>query len=374
MLLKEITTYLDKLFKKDLAFSWDNCGLLIGDLSKEITRILIALDVDFNAVRQAKDKRADLIISHHPLIFNPLKRLTSESVNEKIIMDVIKNDIAVYSAHTNMDAADFGIGSRILKELGLKQTGYLEPAGRRRYKFVVFVPADFEEKIRQAMCEAGGGTWKDYSCCTFGTEGKGTFRPGSSSSPFIGEKGMLSEVEEIRMECIVNGENLEKLSNSVIKAHPYEEPAYDIYALENRFPEGGIGQTAEFDVSVSAADFLKSVKEKLGLKNLRFVFSKPADDVKIKKVLLINGSADSVVENMLDFDFDALLCGEISYHNCAAVFEKGILVAEIGHAESEVVFTDMAWEIIDGFIRENKLDIVLYKGEKPINLWRYFIE
>ena len=135
MLLKEITTYFDKLFKKDLAFSWDNCGLLIGDLNKEISRILITLDVDSHAVEDAKQKKADLIFSHHPLIFNPIKKLTSESANEKIITDIIKNDIAVYSAHTNMDAAEFGIGSNLMKILGLNHLSYIEAAGSPWYKF-----------------------------------------------------------------------------------------------------------------------------------------------------------------------------------------------------------------------------------------------
>ena len=374
MLLKDITTYFDRLFKKDLALSWDNCGLLIGDLNKKISRILVSLDVDLNVVEYAKQKKADLIFSHHPLIFNPVKRLTSGNENEKLIMEIIRSDIAVYSAHTNMDIADFGIGSHVMKILGLKHTGYMEPAGSQWYKFAVFVPKDYEAAVRVAMCDAGGGTWKNYSCCTFATEGKGTFRPGSDSNPFTGQRGVLSEVQEMRMECIISKEDISRLVDAVIKAHPYEEPAYDIYPIENRFTEGGLGHTGEFSEPLSTNDFLKRIKEGLGLKNLRFVFSKSESDVKIKKVLLINGSADSIAERLADFDFDALLCGEISYHICALISEKGKLVVETGHGESELVFNEIVLKMLERFKQENNLDLVLYKGEAPKNLWRYFIE
>ncbi len=374
MLLKELTTYFDKLFKKKLALSWDNTGLLIGDLNKEISGIMVTLDADSAAIKQAKQKKVDLIFSHHPLIFNPVKRLTTEQENEKIIMDFIKNDIALYSAHTNMDVADFGIGARLLEELGLEPAGSLQTVTDDWYKFVVFVPLEYEIKIRDKMCSAGGGNWKAYSCCTFGTKGKGTFMPGHNSRPFIGNKNVLSEVNEIRLECVVSGQDLDGLVENVLKAHPYEEPAYDIYPLVNQFSEGEIGNIGEYKKPVSALNFLKEVKEKLRIKNFRFVLDKSIEDIKIKRVLLINGSAGSVIKSMTKHDFDALLCGELDYHNCALLFDKGKLVIEAGHGESEAIFTDIVLEMLKRFNKENNLNLALYKSDRQKNLWRYFIE
>lgn len=374
MLLKELTTYFDRLFKKKLAFSWDNCGLLIGDLNKEISGVLVTLDADPAAIKQAKQKKANLVFSHHPLIFNPLKRLTTQNENEKIIMDFIKNDIALYCAHTNMDVADSGIGARLLEELGLEPAGSLETITDDWYKFVIFVPYDYEIKIREKMCSAGGGNWKAYSCCTFRTEGKGTFMPGESSKPFIGNKNVLSEVAEIKLECIVNSRDAEELVKAVLEAHPYEEPAYDIYPLKNHFAEGKIGNIGEYKMPVSALNFLKIIKEKLGVKNFRYILDKPANDVKIKRVLLINGSASSIIKNMTDFDFDALLCGELDYHSSALLFDRKKLVIEAGHGETEIIFTDIVIKMLEKFGEENKIQLALYKSDKPKNFWRYFIE
>jgi len=374
MLLENITIYLDKLLKKDIALSWDNCGLLIGDLKKEISRILISLDVESNTVEYAIKNDIDLIITHHPLIFNPLKTLTTQKVTQQMVVDLIRNNIAVYSAHTNMDMADFGISSRIIKILGMKHAGYLEPFSSRWYKFAIFVPLDYEKVVRNAMCSARGGIWKDYSCCTFRTEGIGTFKPGSQSNPFIGNKNELTEVSEVKLECIVRKEDLSMLVSSVIRAHPYEEPAYDIYPIDNKFIEGGIGEIGEFEQPLVINDFLKLVKDKFDLKNLRFVFGKSSSDDKIKKVLVINGSANSIIESLSVYDFDALLCGEVNYHNCAKLFENGKLVVETGHGESEWIFIDIVFEILEKYKLENGLDLVFYKSSKPQNLWRYFIE
>jgi len=374
MLLENITTYLDKVLKKDTALSWDNCGLLIGDLKKEISRILISLDINSGSIDFAIKNKVNLIISHHPLIFNPLKKITSQNITQKMVMDLIRNDISVYSAHTNIDIADFGISSRIIKMLELKHIGYLEPFSDRWYKFAVFVPLNYEKAVRDAMCKAGGGVWKDYSCCTFRGEGIGTFKPGSRSNPFVGSKNELTEVNEVKLECIVRKDNLNELVSSVMEAHPYEEPAYDIYPIENKFLEGGIGEIGEFDKPLIINDFLKLVKFTFGLKNLRFVFGKSSGNVKITKVLVINGSANSVIEGLSVYEFDALLCGEISYHNCALLLENEKLVVEMGHYESEWIFTDIMSEILERYKLENNPDIVIYKSSKPQNFWRYFIE
>ncbi|MCE5330081.1 Nif3-like dinuclear metal center hexameric protein, partial [bacterium] len=203
MKLKELSDILDCQFHKEYSLNWDNCGLLIGDFESEVKNVLISLDVTWDVINEALSTDANLIFSHHPLIFSPVRNIISNSYTGQAILNLIENKIALYCAHTNYDTMENGLNDYIADLLELNSKKSIVPVSTKWFKFVTFAPVDYEEKIRNSMCLAGGGQWKDYSCCTFKTEGKGSFKPGANANPFIGEKDSLSFVEEVKLECII---------------------------------------------------------------------------------------------------------------------------------------------------------------------------
>ncbi|MCE5330312.1 Nif3-like dinuclear metal center hexameric protein, partial [bacterium] len=217
--------------------------------------------------------------------------------------------------------------------------------------------------------------WKDYSCCTFKTEGKGSFKPGANANPFIGEKDSLSFVEEVKLECIIPSGKLAELIASVMKAHPYEEPAYDVYQLENKFEEGGIGRIGDLEEPLFLNDFLNFIKDKLNLINFRYIFKNNLfnSGKEIKKIAVVNGSINSIVEEIKDLDFDALVCGEVNYHNAQMLSEIGKLVIELGHGESELFAVSHIHEILSGLSNRMHLGLKILKSNNKELPWRYFI-
>ena len=226
MILRELALCLDKIFNKNLALSWDKVGLQVGDLGSDVKRILVTLNVTSDVVDEATSLNSDLILTHHPLIFNPIDTILSSRICEKEILKLIENNIAVYCAHTNYDSMAGGLNDLVTSTLGLVDIDIIEEQYKQWYKFVVFVPEESEEKLRNVICQNGGGRWRNYSCCTFNIEGKGTFMPQPGSKPYTGKVGSINYVNEVRIECIVRDKDLNNLIEAVIKAHPYEEVAY----------------------------------------------------------------------------------------------------------------------------------------------------
>lgn len=375
MKLEELTDILDSYFHKECSLDWDNCGLLIGDLESEIKNILVCLDVNKDVIKESLDMNAVLIFSHHPFIFMPVSNIVSKDYTGKTILNLIENKIALYCAHTNYDMMKNGLNDYIAGLLELTNKKSIIAYPTTWFKFVTFAPLDYEETIRNAMCLAGGGQWKDYSCCTFKTEGKGSFKPDADANPFIGKKDNLNFVEEVKLECIVSSEKLTELIDKVIKAHPYEEPAYDVYRLENKFEKGGMGRTGDLKEPLFLNGFLNYIKTKLNLTNFRYIFNSTSFNIKkkIKKVAAVNGSVNSSVENIKDMDFDVLVCGEINYHNAQMLSELGKLIIELGHAESELFAISHIYEILKDINNKMHLGLKILKSNYKELSWRYFI-
>jgi len=397
--LKKLAEIFDHNFHKSYAFSWDNSGLLIGNLGLDIKTILIALDLDNSIIEEAIKLKANLIFTHHPLIFNPIKYIVSNDILGQKILRLIENKIAVYCAHTNFDLMTGGLNDYICSILEMKNIKTVFPESLKWFKFVVFVPLEYEEKIREVICMSGGGLWKNYSCATFKTIGEGTFKPEDGAKPFIGEVGNLSFVKEAKIECIVSQENLNNLIKNVLKNHPYEEPAFDIFPIENKFEIGGIGKIGNLKKALNLNEFLIFLKQKLNLKNFRYIYSAnnckndnyynnsedylknskkndeiKNDEIKIQKIALINGSVNSVVENLKYLDFDTLICGEISYHNAQEISEFGKVVIEIGHAESEIFAVNHIFNLLNDINQNENLNLNIIKSKNNSSLWRYLIE
>ncbi len=373
MKLKELVKILDKEFHKDYSLSWDNSGLLIGDLESEINKLIISLDANNVVINEAIKEKADLIFSHHPLILNPIKSITSDNPQGQNILKAVENKIALYCAHTNYDIMEDGLNDCIALRLDMENIKGIIPNHLKWFKFIVYVPSDYEEKIRSAMCDAGGGQWKDYSCATFKSSGTGTFKPGNCSEPFIGEKGKLTSVDEVKIECVVKAENLRALLGNVLAIHPYEQPAYDIISLENVFTEGGLGRIGSIRKPLKLNEFLQFVKEKLNIVNFKYIYNGDSYNIdnEIKNIAAVNGSVNSMTSEICNLDIDCLICGEINYHNAQLISANNILIIELGHAESEFfAIDDLFLKMIK--LSENQcLGLKIIKSNNNGVLWRH---
>lgn len=376
MILKKLSKSLDKIFSKNLALDWDNVGLQIGNVNRNIGKILITLDINNNVINEAINLKADLIVSHHPLIFNPIGNIVSGDKLCNPILNLIENKIAVYIAHTNYDIMSGGLSDYIAKRLNLINLNIIEPQYEQWYKFVVFVPKEAEEKIRKVICQQGGGKWRNYSCCTFNIEGRGTFIPLEGAKPYTGKIGNINYVDEVRVECIVNESILNRLVRSVVAAHPYEEVAYDVYKIENKFQDAGVGRYGELKLEEYFVDFLELIKDKLKVRNFRWLSRCDADlkGKKIKKVGVVCGSANSLTPTLAMLDCDLLILGEISYHNALNIIDSGKIIIEIGHGCSEKWAIDDMYNKLKEFFAVQKVEIDVIKSKAGYTSWRYYVD
>ena len=269
MILSEITSFLNSEIPLALQESYDNCGLLIGDSSSEITGALVCLDLTEGVMDEAIKKHCNLIISHHPLIFSGIKSLTGRNDTERLVIRAISNKIAVYALHTNLDNHYNGVNRLLCEKLGIENAVILKPAAGTLRKLVTFCPPAHADKVREAIFETGAGHIGNYDSCSFNAAGNGTFRALPGADPFAGEPGKLHTEPELRIETIFPA----YLENAVIaalkKSHPYEEVAFDIYPLSNVHQRIGAGMTGTLPEAMDAEEFLHKVKEILSIGCIR---------------------------------------------------------------------------------------------------------
>src|SRR5713226_8050714 len=229
MLVRDVEHILESWAPKEVAWERDNVGLQVGSHDKRVRKILVALDASEEIVLEAKKKNVDLVVTHHPLLFRPPKSITPSDRIGNIVLNLIQNDIALYSAHTNLDFAAGGVSFALAEQLGLKNITFLVNGQNYLRKIAVFVPTAYIEKVTEALSSAGAGVIGKYDHCSFRTEGTGTFRGGEDAKPFLGKIGNLEQVPEVRLEMIVPRWKVPEVVESMRSAHPYEEIAYDIY-------------------------------------------------------------------------------------------------------------------------------------------------
>jgi dinuclear metal center YbgI/SA1388 family protein len=322
--------------------SYDNSGLVVGEPSDEITGALLCVDVTLAVIEEAFKEGLNLIISHHPVIFNPLKQLTGKNTTQKIILEAVRNRIAIYCAHTNMDNVDEGVNKMICNKLGLINTAILQPQKNILFKLVTYVPLSHADAVRNALFDAGAGQIGNYDMCSFNAEGKGTFRAGEGADPFSGEIGKLHFENEIKLETIFPLHSKNAVLKALIKAHPYEEVAYDIFALENSFNRVGSGMTGELPEPVSEAGILNHIKNIFSCQVIRHsrLLDKP-----VKKVAVCGGSGSFLIPAAIASGAQLFLTGEIKYHQFFDAEDK-IVVADTGHYESEQFTIEIFYEIL----------------------------
>ena len=322
---------------KSIAWEKDNVGLQVGSLRREIKNILLCLDVDEKVVNEATRKNCNLIISHHPLLFRSLRKLdVNTDKKSRIIEKLIKKDITLYSAHTNLDFTKDGVSFQLAKKLKLTNQKFLVSLSQNQNKLVVFVPINYADKVADAMHNAGAGMIGEYSNCSYRTLGTGVFKGLEKSNPKVGVKGKIERVEEVKIEVLVNSFDLKKVIVEMKKVHPYEEVAYDVYPLENENVNYGMGVIGELSNELSQKEFLYHVSKSLGTKNLRFTQGSKS---KIKKVAVCGGSGSDLLDAAKQSSADAFVTADIKYHTFQDA-ENEILLIDAGHYETEISVLD----------------------------------
>ena len=342
MKLKELCSYLDSAVPLSFQEGYDNSGLQLGLPDKEISSALLTVDVTEEVLDEAAYAGCDIIVSHHPVIFACLKRLSGQSLAERILLKAIRLDIAIYSSHTNLDVINNGVSRKMAEKMDLMNVKVLSPLRNRLLKLVTYVPDNHLDKVKEAIFEAGAGLTGGYDNCGFSSQGTGSFRGSESTNPFVGEKGKVHFEKETRFETVLYSHLKDKVVNALLEAHPYEEPAYDIYLLENENIEAGMGCTGELSEAMEEGEFLKFISELFTAKSLRY---SGLTGKKIKKVALCGGSGGFLLNDALYAGADAFVTAEIKYHS---YFETGkkMLLADIGHYESEKFSAEILYDLI----------------------------
>jgi dinuclear metal center YbgI/SA1388 family protein len=342
MKIKEIISCLESFAPLSFQESYDNSGLITGDPGQDIKSVLLCIDITEEVINEAVKLGSGLIISHHPILFRPIRKLRGDNYVERCLIAAIRKNIALYAAHTNMDAIWMGVNRKICDKLGLMKTKILVPRQEELRKLVFFVPVDHAVRVREKVFEAGAGHIGNYDKCSFNTPGDGTFRGSDETHPFVGKKGQLHYEKEIRVETIYPVYRESNVIKALLEAHPYEEVAYDIYPLTNLYPQAGSGMTGEMPESVSEVIFLKNLKNIFRTKIIRH---SELLNKKIRKVAVCGGSGSQYVEQAIRSGADIYITSDIRYHQFFDA-EKKIIIADIGHYESEQYTTELFHELI----------------------------
>lgn len=342
MLLKTITSFLDESFPLAYQEDYDSCGLQIGDPGKEIDKALICVDITEAIMDEAINECCGLIISHHPLIFGGLKRLTGQSATERIVQKAIGYNIAIYAAHTNLDNHYLGLNRMLAEKSGLTNIKILKPKYGLLRKLVTFCPLEYADKVREAIFSAGAGKIGNYDSCSYNTLGEGTFRGLKDANPFVGEKNQLHFEKELKIEAIYPVFLEQKIISALIQAHPYEEVAYDILLLGNQDKYVGSGITGELPESVQAEKFLGTIKEITGIPVIKY-----NGDLNqwIAKIALCGGAGSFLINDALKAGAHLFLTGDLKYHDYF-VAENRMIIADIGHYESEQFSKDLIHQVL----------------------------
>ena len=342
MKCSEIIKILETLSPRSMACDWDNPGLLAGRSGKEVKTIFLAVDATDSVIEQAEQAGADMILTHHPLIFKGYKSITGRDYVERCILKAIKNDIVVYAAHTNLDNAPGGVNFKIAEKIGLKNVRILEAKENALVKLTTFVPTAQAEDVRKALFDAGCGNIGNYDLCSYNMEGEGTFRAREGATPYCGAIGELHTEREVRIETIIPAYKKAATVKALLAAHPYEEPVYDIYPLQNSWPQAGAGVIGELEVPETELEFLKRIKKTFEVGCLRH---NKLLGREIQTVALCGGAGAFLMPLAIRNRADVFITGEIKYHDYFG-HDTDILLAEIGHYESEQYTKEIFYTII----------------------------
>lgn len=365
MKISEIISQLESFAPPALQESYDNAQLLVGDVNSECTGILISLDTTEAIIEEAIEKKCNLVVSHHPLIFKGIKQLTGKNYVERTIIKALKNEIAIYAIHTNLDNVIHGVSQKMADKLGLINTKVLSPIAGKLKSLITFSPPSHTEKVRKALFDAGAGNIGKYSECSFVVNGTGSFRPEPESDPYSGEKGKQNKEDEDRIEVIFPSYLTQQILKSLKDHHPYEEVAVYVTTLDNQWQEAGSGIVGEFSNEMSEEDFLQLLKSTFQLKVIRHTSLLKKS---IKKVALCGGSGFFLLNQAKKAKADAYVTGDIKYHEFFDA-DGSILLADIGHYESE----QYTIELLAEFLQNKYPNFAVLKTALNTNSVQYYL-
>ena len=342
MRIKEIIQTIEQLAPLSLQEHYDNSGVQVGDVNREATGALLAIDITENVIEEAISLGCNLIISHHPIAFKPFKSLTGRTYVERCLMQAIKNDIVIYSAHTNLDNALGGVNYKLAQMLELENVKILQPIENALLKFATTVPVQHAESVRNAIFNSGAGHIGNYDSCSYNLLGEGTFRAGAETNPYVGEKDELHFEKEVRIETVVPIMKKEEVLRALLAVHPYEEPVFDLYPIANEWARHGGGVVGVLPEPMPEQDFLYMLKDVF---NLSSISHSKIQGKEILDVAICGGSGAFLFPKAISYGADAFVTGEAKYNDFYDVEDK-ILLAVVGHYESEVCTKEIFFEII----------------------------
>ena len=329
---------LDRLAPPRLAASWDNVGLQIGGPNWPVKKVWTALDPSPDVVAAACENDVDLLVTHHPLFFKPVKRIDCESPLGRVVQMAVSRKLAIFCAHTNLDSVSDGLNDLLAQRMGLQRLRVLdEPSDANQCKLVVFVPATHVDAILKTLFELDAGRIGGYSCCSFRSSGIGTFLPGEDAKPALGQTGTLSEVHEDRIEIVVNQGSLHRLVDALEQVHPYETMAYDVYPLASRDQVNGLGRVGCLATPMLLDDLSETLKTTFNLAMVKIVGQ---GDMPVETVAVCTGSGSSLLKAAIASGADVYVSGDLGYHTARDAQQAGIALIDIGHFGSEHIIVD----------------------------------
>jgi len=360
-IIREIEQFAPPVFQE----SYDNAGLITGDLSAEATGVLLCLDSTEEIIDEAIAKKCNVVVAHHPIVFSGIKKLTGKNYIERTIIKAIKHDIAIYAAHTNLDNVYEGVNKKIGEKLGIHSPAILQPKAEQLSKLVVFVPHDNAQAVRQAMFDAGAGVIGNYDECSYNLQGIGTFKAGNDTNPYVGKQGQLHFEPETRIEVIVPNYLLSQVIAQMTEAHPYEEVAYDVYPLKNTWNSIGSGMYGELPESVSLREFFDKIKNVFQCKVIRHTAKNV--DIPVKTIAWCGGTGSFLLPQAKAVKADVFITGDFKYHQFFDA-ENQIIIADIGHFESEQFTIELFYELLTKKFSNFAIRLT-EKNTNPINYY-----
>jgi dinuclear metal center YbgI/SA1388 family protein len=361
--IKDITASLEQLAPLAYQENYDNAGLLVGDPTVEVARVLVSLDVTEAVVQEAMNRQCELIVAHHPIIFKGLKKLTGASYVERTVMHAIRGNVAIYATHTNLDHVVGGVNSQLASMIGLENTRILSPRRQSLSKLVSFVPLEDTPRVLSALYEAGAGQIGHYKNCSFRSEGTGTFQPDAEANPHIGTALVQEDVKENRIELIFPSHLQHQIIRALRQGHPYEEVAYYVSHLENENQEVGAGMIGNLPQTKPEKDFLLYLKEALQLSCIRHTEFLGRE---VKTVAVCGGAGRFLLPDAIRQGADVLVTADFKYHEFFDAEQK-IIIADIGHYESEVYTKNL----ISAYLSEKFTNIAVILSSTVTNPVKY---
>ena len=363
--VKDIASQLNRLAPTAYQESYDNAGLMVGNPESAIQGILTTLDITEEVVDEALAHNCNMIVAHHPIIFKGLKQLTGKTYVERVVLKAIKNDVALYASHTNLDNVSTGVNAEICERLGLEEYQILAPKPDTLKKVTVFVPLENKEEVINALAEAGAGAIGNYSHCNFQLEGKGSFKPGQKANPHIGKSGVLEEVDEARIEMIFPSHLQGAVVSAMKQAHPYEEVAHFIHALKNPDHTVGAGMIGTLSEPVSEVEFLQQVKRQMQTQCLKYTAlrGKP-----IQKVAVCGGAGSFLRNTAKAQGADIFITGDCKHHEFFDA-DGQLIMVDIGHYESE----QFTINLLEELLKENFEGTPIFASQVSTNPVNYLV-